>query len=208
MEQEKRIAESLKPTFENLPLCYSTSSTGLPEYSLYRYSDKARSNEKLTTVKIRGPIDTVDGLLNSGLSLSAIDFMKVTSNNTSFNVSFILPEGVEVIDGTEEVTVDLKFGRLATSNIQLDPSKIQFIGLPQGMTASSVITNKTIKIKVCYDRNKTSKVSAKDFSVTIDLTGISTSSTVTKTIKVSTASASCYAWVISVNPAETNIEIK
>ncbi len=198
----------LKPTFENLPLCYSTSSTGLPEYTLYRYSDKARANEKMTTVKVRGPIDTVDGLLTSKLSLSAIDFMKVTSNNTSFNVSFILPEGIEVVDGTEEITVDLKFGRLATANLELEPSKIQFIGLPQGMTASSVITNKTIKIKVCYDRNKTSKVSAKDFRLTVDLTGITTPSTVTKPIKVSTNSDSIFAWAISVNPAETNIEIK
>ena len=198
----------LKPTFENLPLCYSTNSTGLPGYSLYRYSDKAKAREKMTTVKVRGPIDTVDGLLTSGLSLSAIDFMKVTSNNTSFNVSFILPDGVEVVDGTEEVTVDLKFGRLTTANIELEPSKIQFIGLPQGMTANSVITNKTIKIKVCYDRDKTIRVSAKDFQLTVDLTGITTSSNVTKPIKVSTSSASIYAWAISVNPAETNIEIK
>ena len=198
----------LKPTFENLPICYSTGSNGLPEYTLYRYSDKARANEKLTTVKVRGPIDTVDGLLSSGLSLSAIDFMKVTSKNTSFNVSFVLPEGVEVIDGTEEVTVALKFGRLATANIELEPSNIQFIGLPQGMNANSVITNKSIKVKVCYDRSKTSKVTAKDFNLTVDLTGITTASTVTKTIKVTAASASCYAWAISVNPAETNIEIK
>ncbi len=198
----------LKPTFENMPLCYSTNATSLPEFSLYRYSDKTRAKEKMTSVKVRGPIDTVDGLLTSGLSLSAIDFMKVTSNNTSFNVSFILPEGVEVVDGTEEVIVDLKFGRLVTANLELEPSKIQFIGLPQGLTASSVITNKAIKIKVCYDRNKTSKVSAKDFILTVDLTGIATASNVTKPIKVSTASDSIYAWAISVNPAETNIEIK
>ncbi len=201
-----KVAEvGLKPTFENLPLCYSTNPL---EYSLYRYSDKSRAKEKMSTVKVRGPIDTIDGLLTSGLSLSAIDFMKVTSNSTSFNVSFILPEGVEVVDGTEEVTVALKFGRLATANIELEPSNIQFIGLPQGMTANSVITNKSIKVKVCYDRNKTSKVTAKDFNLTVDLTGITTASTVTKTIKVTAASASCYAWAISVNPAETNIEIK
>ncbi len=204
-----KVAEvSLNPTFENLPACYSLGSTGLPEYSLYRYSDKAKQKEKMTSVKVRGPVETVDELLITGLSLSPIDFMKVTSGNTSFNVSFILPEGVEVVDGTEEVTVELKFGRLATVNLEIQPSKIQFIGLPEGMSASSGITNKSIKLKVCYDRDKTTRVYAKDIILTVDLTGISTASNVTKPIKVTTASASIYAWAISVNPAESIIEIK
>ncbi len=204
-----KIADvGLKPTFEKLPTCYSSSTTGLPEFTLYRYSDKTRSNEKMSSVKVRGPVETVDGLLNTGLSLSAIDFKEVTSGNTSFNVSFILPEGVEVVDGTEEVTVKLQFGRLTTANIEIEPSKIEFIGLPSGMTAGSGITNKSIKIKVCYDRDKTSRVYAKDFKLTVDLTGITTASTVTKPIVASAVSEDIFAWAISIDPSESIIEIK
>ena len=204
-----KIAEvGLKPTFENMPKCYSASSTGTPQFTLYRYSDKTRANEKMSTVKIRGPVETVDELLLSSLSLSAIDFMKISPGNTSFNVSFILPEGVEVVDGTEEVTVALKFGKLSTADIEIEPSKIQFIGLPSGMSANSGITNKSIKIKICYDRNETSRISSKDFVLTVDLTGITTASAVTKPIQVSTASNSIYAWAVAIDPAESIIEIK
>ena len=195
----------LVPTFTNLPDCYSSE---MPKHTIYRYSEKSRGNEELTTVKVRGPVDTVENLISTGLSLSPIDFMKVNSENTSFNVSFILPEDVEIVDGTEEVVVEFYFGDLRTVNIELDSSDIQFIGLPDGLSAGSTLTNRSIKIKICYDRDKTRKVSASDFILNVDLTGVKAASTVTKPLIVTTVSSSTYAWAISIDPIETIIIIK
>ena len=113
--------------------------------------------------------------------------MQVTPGNTSFNVSFLLDEGVEVVDGTEEITVSLKLGRLKTTEISIDSSQIKYIGLPEGMTASSAITNKAIKVVICYDYDKTRRVTADNIVLTVDLTGITTPSSVTKPITVVTS---------------------
>ncbi len=201
-----KVAEvNLKPTFTNLPQCYGE----YPPHKLYSYSETARAKAELTKVKVRGPVEAIDGLLSTGLSLSAVDFMKVNSQNTSFNVSFVLPEGVEVVDGTEEVTVALKLGNLRTADITVDPSKIKFKGLPEGLKASSVITGKTIKVKICYDRNETSLTEAKNgIILQVDCSGITTPSSVTKPITVTTTSGKVYAWANSIDPQETIVEIK
>lgn len=204
-----KVAEvGLIPTFNNLPLCYSSSDTKAPPYTLYRYNETARAKEEITKVKVRGPVATIDGLIANGLKLAPIDFMKVTSGNTSFNVSFALDEGVEVIDGTEEVTVSLKLGTLRTTTVEIQPSKIQFIGLPENLKATSTNTNKAIKVTVCYDRSKTSRVKADDFVLVVDCTGVNTAISTTKPITVNTKTNSIYAWAIDINPNETVIEIK
>ena len=56
----------LKPTFTNLPLCYSSLEGGLPPYELRRYNGNARANEVLTHVKVRGPIEVMDELVKNG----------------------------------------------------------------------------------------------------------------------------------------------
>ena len=206
---------SLKPSFVNLPKCYVESETGLPSYKLYRYSEKARANEELSVVKVRGPIETMSELIVSGLTLKPIDFMYVKSGNTSFDVSFILPDGVEVVDGTEVVTVALSLGNLKVIDIEIDATDIKFIGLPEGLSAKSAITGKTIKIKVCYNADKikggTSTVRKAITSavvLNVDLTGITNASSVTKPITVSTKDKTVFAWAISIDPSETTVEIK
>ncbi len=198
----------LVPTFNNLPTCYSASQSGLPPYTLYAYSDKARSNIAITHVKVRGPIEAVDNLLVSGLKLQAIDFMQVKSGNTSFNVAFILDEGVEITDGTQEITVALNLGRLKTTVLEVEPSQIKFTGLPSGLTAGSTITNNNIKVTVCYDSNETSRVRAKDIVLTVDLSGITTPSSVKKTITMTTSDSSVFAWATAIEPVDTVVEIK
>ena len=198
----------LKPTFTNLPLCYSSLQGGLPSYELRRYNGNARANEVLTHVKVRGPIEVMDELVKNGLSLSPIDFTKVKADNTSFNVSFVLENGVEIVDGTEEITVALKLGSLRTTTVEIAPSKIKFIGLPAGLTASSSLS-KSIKVTVCYDRDKTTAAQAKSGIVlTVDCTGITTPSSVTKPVTVTTSSNKVFAWANSITPAETVVEIK
>lgn len=204
-----KVAEvTLKPTFTNLPSCYSSSDSGLPPYTLYNYSETAKSKETVTTVKIRGPVEAVDRHIAEGLELSPIDFMKVTADNTSFNAAFKLDDGVEVIDGTEEITVSLDLGRLYTTELKVSPSDIEFSGLPVGLSATSTITNKTITVKLCYDRDKTKKIAASDIVLTVDLSGITTASSVTKPITVTTTDKSIYAWSTLIDPGETIVEIK
>ncbi len=198
----------LKPTFTNLPLCYSSLEGGLPPFELKRYNGNARANEVLTHVKVRGPIEVMDELIKSGLSLSPIDFMKVQANNTSFNVSFVLENGVEIVDGTEEITVVLKLGSLKTTTVEIAPSNIKFKGLPSGLTATSSLT-KPIKVTVCYDRNKNTATQAKNGVVlVVDCSGITTPSSVTKPITVTTSSGKVFAWANVITPAETVVEIK
>lgn len=204
-----KVAEvSLLPTFSNLPSCYASQDSGLPPYTLYSYNERSRTNEVVTKVTVRGPVETVDSLVTAGLKLSPIDFMQVTPGNTSFNVSFLLDEGVEVVDGTEEITVSLKLGSLKTTEISIDSSQIKYIGLPEGMTASSAITNKAIKVVICYDYDKTRRVTADNIVLTVDLTGITTPSSVTKPITVVTSSPNIYAWATSIDPADTIVGVK
>ncbi len=199
---------TLKPGFVNLPKCYAESDSGLPPYKLYRSSEKAKAREEMNVVKARGPIEVMNELIVSGLNLKPIDFMYVKSDKTSFDVSFVLPDGVEIVDGTEEVTVALSLGKLYTTEIEIDASNIKFVGLPQGLSAKSAITGKSIKVKLCYDRDKTRKVTASDIVLNVDLTGITNASSVTKPITVSTKDKTVYAWAISIDPAETTVEIK
>ncbi len=199
----------LKPTFTNLPICYSSQEGGLPPLELQRYNGNARANEELTHVKVRGPVDVMDELIKTGLKLSPIDFMQVDADNTSFNVSFVLENGVEVVDGTEEVKVELKLGSLRTTTVDVSPSNIKFIGLPDGLSADSAITNKAIKVIVCYDRNKTTAAKAKSgIILTVDCSGITTPSSVTKPITVTTSSKDIFAWGNAITPAETTVVVK
>ncbi len=199
----------LKPTFTNLPLCYSSSDKGLPPFELKRYNGNARASEQLQTVKARGPVEVMDELVKTGLKLSPIDFMQVKADSTSFNVSFMLENGVEIVDGTEEVTVELKLGSLRTTTVDISPSSIKFVGLPDGLTAGSAITNKAIRVTVCYDRNETSATSAKNGIVLmVDCSGITTPSSVTKPITATTKSKDVFAWAIAISPIETTVVVK
>ena len=198
----------LKPTFTNLPLCYSSLEGGLPYYELKRYNGNARANETLTHVKVRGPVEVMDELVKTGLSLSPIDFMQVNADNTSFNVSFVLENGVEIVDGTEEIIVKLNLGSLRTTTVEIDAKNIKFIGLPEGLSASSSLT-KPIKVTVCYDRNKTTATKAKNGIVLqVDCSGVTNASSVTKPIMVTTSSKDVYAWATSITPNETTLVVK
>ncbi len=202
-----KVAEvTLVPTFTNLPQCYSAPNS-LPKINLYRYNETAKSTQKLETVTVRGPIDAIDGLVSTGLPLAPIDFMMVTRGNTDFNVSFALTDGVEVVDGTEEVKVSIELNNLRTATFTISPSKINFTGL-NGLTASSALTNKSISVTVCYDRNKHTKVSADSFVLTVDCSDVTAAASVTKTISLTTTSSDIYAWANVIDPNETIVIIK
>lgn len=196
----------LVPTFSNLPDYFKNGESGLPPYTLKVYDELQKKYETVTEVTVKGPIDTIDGLVVSGLQLSPIDFSKVTPNTKSFNVSFVLAEGVEVVDGTEEVTVTLDLGTLRTKTVTVQPSAIKFQGLPANLTASSSY-KMGIKVVVCGKYAVIRNINANNISVVVDCTGITAATVETKPLKVS-VSGGAEAWINSCDPAEVSVTIK
>ena len=196
----------LVPTFANMPECFASSDSGLPPYKITAYDELQKHTESINHVKVRGPVDSVNELSVSGLKLSAIDFSKVKSGSTSFNVSFLLPDNVEVVDGTEEVTVSLELGKLTTKTLTVQPSAIKFEGLGDGLSASTSY-KKAIKVVICGKYNVLRGITANDIVLTVNCNGVTTATIETKGLKAAVSGGS-EAWVNSVEPSEISIVIE
>ena len=197
---------SLIPTFTNLPDHFKNSSNGLPGYKLSVYDELTGKETDISKVKIKGPVSVVDNLKASGLKLSSIDFASVTPSQTAFNVSFVLDEGVLIVDGTEEVKVKLNIGTLKTKTFTIQPSKVKFKNLPQGMSAS-VSYKKGIKVAVCGSANQINLVDANDITLVIDCLGITAATVETKKLSVA-FDKGVDAWVNSIDPQEVSVTIE
>ena len=195
----------LVPTFTNLPGYYAASESGLPKYSLSIYNETSKKYDTVESVTVRGPVDTVDALLQTGLQLAPIDFANVTTKNTKFNVSFVLAEGVEVVDGTEEITVSLNVGYLKQKTVNIDPSKIQFLGLGGGLTATTSY-KRGINVVLCGKSAALSDIKIDDITVSVDCSSITAATVETKTLVV-TVAGSVEAWAVSVNPVEVGVTV-
>lgn len=197
---------SLKPTFINLPEYFSASDEGLPPYKLTVYDELSRKTQTIDMVKIRGPVDVIDRLKLSGLQLSPINFLQVTPNNTSFNMSFILEDGVEVVDGTEEVTVSLNLGNLSTKSLRVSPSHVKFEGLNVGFSATSSY-KKNINVVICGRYAVIKNISAEDISVTVNCSDITSATVETKVLNAKVLGG-VEAWVNSIEPNEISVIIE
>ena len=200
----KTAEVALKPTFSNLPQYYIENGS-LPKYSLSVFNETENRYEAITSVTVQGPIDSIDALVANGLSLSAINFTKVTPGNTKFNVSFVLGDGVTVVDGTEEITVSLDVGSIKQKTFTIDPSKIQFYNLNGGMTATTSY-KKGITVTICGRYAVLSKIKAGDIELSVDCADIATASVSTKTLSVK-LKGSVEAWAVLVNPVEINVTV-
>lgn len=193
----------LVPTFLNMPECFASSESGLPPYTLSVYDELKKNTEAISHVKVRGPVDAVNELAVSGLKLAAVDFSKVKAGSTSFNVSFLLPDNVEVVDGTEEVTVALGLGTLTSKTLTVQPSSIVFENLGEGLSASTSY-KKGIKVVICGNYNVLRNITANDISLTVNCNGILTATIETKPLSASVLGGK-QAWVNSVEPSEISI---
>ncbi|MBE6798375.1 MAG: hypothetical protein E7525_01135 [Ruminococcaceae bacterium] len=200
----KTAEVGLKPTFTNLPQYY-VDNGGLPKFSLSVFNETTNKFEAIDSVTVQGPVETVQALLDNGLSLAPIDFSKVTPGNTKFNVSFVLGDGVTVVDGTEEITVSLDVGSLKQKSFTIDPSKIQFYNLNGGMTATTSY-KKGITVTLCGRYAVLSKVKAEDIQLSVDCADIATASVNTKTLTVK-LKGSVEAWAVSINPVDINVTV-
>ena len=197
---------SLIPTFTNLPDHFKNSSSGLPDYKLSVYDELTGKETQISKVKIKGPVNVVDNLSASGLKLSSIDFASVNPTQTAFNVSFVLDEGVLIVDGTEEVKVKLDIGKLRTKTFTVQPTKVKFLNLPEGLSAS-VSYKKGIKVAVCGTYNQMSSVDANDITLVIDCSGITAATVETKKLDV-VFRKGIAVWVNSIDPAEVSVTIE
>lgn len=197
---------SLIPTFTNLPDHFKNSESGLPKYKLSVYDELTGKESGISKVKIKGPVDAIDGLIVSGLKLSSIDFASVTPSQTAFNVSFVLDEGVLIVDGTEEVKVKLDIGNLRTKTFTIQPNKVKFLNLPQGLSAA-VSYKKGIKVTVCGTYNQISMVVANDITLVVDCSGITAATVETKKLDV-IFDKGIDAWVNSIDPNEVSVTIE
>ncbi len=197
---------NLLPTFSNLPKCFTSTETGMPDYSLSVLGNASGRREQINKVKIKGPVDTVNELMNKGLQLSPIDFLSVSPDNTSFNVSFLLPDGVEIVDGTEEVTVALDVGRLTTKTLYFSPSLIEFSNLNSSLKASSSY-KRNIKVVLCGRSTVLNNLSTKNVKLMLDCTDIIGPTIETRKITVDIPTE-YIAWLNVLEPQEISIVIE
>ena len=199
----KTAEVQLQPTFINKPGNYDVDE--VPNCSLNVFNEMTNKYESISTVTVKGPIEAVDSLITNGLLLAPIDFTKITPGNTKFNVSFVLADGVSVVDGTEEITVSLNIGTVRQKTVTVDPSRIQFLGLGEGMTATTSY-KKGISVMVCGRYAVLSTINVDDIVISVDCTGMTAGSTGTKPLTV-TITGSVEAWAVSINPVDVNVTV-
>lgn len=204
----KRAEVRVVPTFINLPACYAQSDSGMPPFTLYRNDERARARTEITQIEVKGPAEKIDALINEGLKLTPIDFSQIDSNDdSSFLCSFILDEGVEIVDGTEEIIVELNFGgKLSVSKeISIAPDKIKLVNT--GGKSLTINYTGAIKVTLCGNANDIRKIKASDIELTIDCAGGSISENgEDKLISVS-VNAKYRAWKIKINKAQVQVVI-
>lgn len=204
----KRASVSIVPTFVNTPACYAQSESGKPPYILYRNDERAKSKTAIETIEVKGPAEKINLLISEGLKLSPIDFAQIKKNENSFICSFILEEGVEIVDGTEEVIVELDFGgKLSVSKeISFDPSMIKTVNT--GGKNFTVNFTGTIKIKLCGNADDIKKIKEEHITLTVDCAvGEIPANGEDKPITV-TVDPKYRAWMIEINKPNVNIIVK
>lgn len=156
------------PNFTNSP----SGSADFLKYSL-----------SVNRVSLKGPAETVDKISN--LSLSSLDFSKISLKSNSFDMSFTLPTGVEIGDNIESVTL-----KIDTSNLAEKTYTVSNISVKNNANNYQVTLNGSVKnVKMCGIKSQISALTADDLYAEIDLTDIPTGNhTVTVAIKASNGS--------------------
>ncbi len=139
-----------KPTFNNLPVGLTVDDV---KYSL--------NQSKITVIGTPEIIDKIDSI-----SLSAIDFREVSTQNNTFDVSASIPDGVKFLESFEEFTVNIDTSKYA--EVTFDINDIRCIGLSGGLKAK---TDKAVKnVKICGPSSVIKNIKASDLYAVVDLT--------------------------------------
>lgn len=146
----KKVTISCKAVFKNLP-------EGMSESDVSYKIDQSK-------VTVIGTPEVVDKL--ETISLSAIDFRKVSTTSNVFEVSPSLPDGVKLLESIEYFTVDINVSNY--SETTLDIKNIRCTGLDDGLKAKT--DSKIRNVKICGPKDVIEKIKTSDLYAVIDLT--------------------------------------
>ncbi len=133
------------------------------------------SHKELTVI---GPAATVDAL--TSVELKEIDFQNISKSANSFDVAPELPNGVNILDNTETVTVKIDTSSMAEKSFTV--TSVKHINNATGLNVSLVSSVKNVKL--CGPRSVINSIKAEDLYVLVDLNGKTAGDyTVTATIK-------------------------
>ena len=139
-----------KANFNNLP-------SGLSESDISYTIDQS----KVTIIGTPEVVDKIDSI-----SLSAIDFRKVSSTTNVFEVSPVLPDGIKILESVEYFTVNINMSGYTETVI--DIRNIRCTGLADNLKAK---TDTRIKnVKLCGPSDVISGIKSSDFYAVVDLT--------------------------------------
>lgn len=138
------------PAFKNMPEYFKDNP--LP-YTL-----------DVKSVTIIGPADTVDEL--ESVSLSEIDFNTVSTQQNTFGVNIVLPDGVKIVDNVETVTV--KFSLSGYKEKVFKVSEFSFINKESGTTASG---RSIANVRICAPSSVIRTINESNLYAEVDLTG-------------------------------------
>lgn len=146
----KKVTISCKAVFKNLP-------EGMSESDISYKIDQSK-------VTVIGTPEVVDKL--ETISLSAIDFRKVSTASNVFEVSPSLPDGIKLLESIEYFTVDIDVSNY--SETTLDIKNIRCTGL--GDTLKAKTDSKIRNVKICGPKDVIENIKTSDLYAVIDLT--------------------------------------
>lgn len=145
----KQKQVDVKVAFSNKPEAYNNSDLS------YRVS-----TDKVT---ILGPETSVAKI--DSISLTPIDFDSISASNNSFDVAFVLPNGVKIAENIETVTVSINTSQFAEATFDIASFEFK---LPDGLKGSALgIRN----VKICGPRTAIRRINSDDLYAVADLSG-------------------------------------
>lgn len=163
----KKATISCKAVFTNLP-------EGISESDISYKIDQ----NKVTVI---GTPEVVDKL--ETLTLSAIDFRKVSTASNVFEVSPSLPDGVKILESIDYFTVDIDVSNYTEKVLEV--KNVRCTGLSANLKAKT--DSKIRNVKICGPKDVIENIKTSDLYAVIDLTDKSAGDhTVEVTIKSDT----------------------
>lgn len=149
---------------KTVPLVVTFSN--VPEY----YSERPISNTaSVSQITILGPESTMADI--DSISLSPIDFDLISVDNTKFQVSPILPNGVKISGNLTTVTVDINISNSGFSTSVFDVNNFEFKNIADGYKVTAPAVN---DVKICGPRNIVRNLKSADLYAVADLSGKTT----------------------------------
>lgn len=143
-------------TYKTVPLYFSFK---------YGYFNDSNAEIKISpeTVKIKG--DPNDLALCEKLPVTVIDEKKIVSDETQY-INLVLPDNIQIADGTSVVTVDIKLKNTVTREIKYSKNRIK---VTNAENIAYEIIDDLITITFRGSESEIEDVKSSDVSVTLDL---------------------------------------